>query len=81
MVNAPAAHQRQFQVRMIGETISAAKLRASITDVVHRAIRGSATYITSNGRRVAAVVPLAIAEAADPGEAGASTRQEPPAGE
>jgi prevent-host-death family protein len=36
--------------------------RASFADVVNAAVRGRITYITSRGRRVAAVVPLAVAE-------------------
>lgn len=39
--------------------------RASFADVVNAAIRGRITYITSRGRRVAAVVPLAVAEDQD----------------
>ena len=38
-------------------------VREHLADVVNAAIRGQITYITARGRRVAAVVPLAIADA------------------
>jgi len=38
---------------------SAREIRARLADVIGDAIAGKITYITSNGRRVAAVVPLA----------------------
>jgi prevent-host-death family protein len=38
---------------------SAREVRARLADVIGDAIAGKVTYITSNGRRVAAVVPLA----------------------
>lgn len=38
---------------------SAREVRARLADVIGDAIAGKITYITSNGRRVAAVVPLA----------------------
>jgi prevent-host-death family protein len=38
-------------------------VREHLADVVNDAIQGRVTYITSNGRRVAAVVPLAVADA------------------
>ena len=41
---------------------SAREVRARLADVIGDAIAGKVTYITSNGRRVAAVVPLALAE-------------------
>lgn len=41
---------------------SAREIRAHLADVIGDAIAGKVTYITSNGRRVAAVVPLALAE-------------------
>jgi prevent-host-death family protein len=37
---------------------SAREVRAHLADVIGDAIAGRVTYITSNGRRVAAVVPL-----------------------
>lgn len=41
-----------------------------MADVINEAvIRGEITYITSRGRRIAAVVPVSIAEAADPDRA------------
>lgn len=42
------------------------ELRAKLADVLNdAAIRGKITYVTSRGRRIAAVVPLPIAEEAD----------------
>ena len=40
----------------------AREVRARLADVIGDAIAGKVTYITSNGRRVAAVVPLAVAD-------------------
>lgn len=41
-------------------------LRAALADVINEAAtRGRITYITQRGRRIAAVVPIAIAEAAE----------------
>lgn len=37
-------------------------VRGHLADVINDAIRGRVTYITSNGRRVAAIVPLAITD-------------------
>lgn len=46
--------------------LSTAEVRANLAEVVHAAsVRDRITYITSRGRRVAAVVPLPVAEAAD----------------
>lgn len=39
-------------------------VREHLADVINDAIRGQITYITSNGRRVAAIVPLAITDTA-----------------
>ena len=42
------------------------ELRGKLADVLNdAAVRGRITYITSRGRRVAAVVPVPVAEAAD----------------
>jgi prevent-host-death family protein len=42
------------------------ELRETLSDVVlETAVRGRITYVTNRGKRVAALVPLAIAEAAD----------------
>ena len=38
------------------------EVREHLADVIGDAIAGKITYITSNGRRVAAVVPLATAD-------------------
>jgi len=46
--------------------MSTREVRASLADVVNQAAtRGQITYITSRGRRIAAVVPIAVAEAAE----------------
>lgn len=46
--------------------MTVADTRRQFADVLNAAsARGRITYITSRGRRVAAVVPLPIAEAAD----------------
>ncbi|MFB7738259.1 type II toxin-antitoxin system prevent-host-death family antitoxin [Streptomyces sp. NPDC056112] len=46
--------------------LSVAEARRSLADVLNDAsVRGRITYITSRGRRVAAVVPLPVAEAAE----------------
>jgi prevent-host-death family protein len=46
--------------------LSVAETRKHLADVLNEAsARGRITYITSRGRRVAAIVPLAVAEAAD----------------
>lgn len=53
---------------MVGmaEEKSVRDVRANIADVIHDAsVRGQITYITSRGRRVAAVVPVLVAEAAE----------------
>ncbi len=41
---------------------SAREVRARLADVIGDAIAGKITFITSNGRRVAAVVPLAAVD-------------------
>ncbi|MFF4791890.1 type II toxin-antitoxin system prevent-host-death family antitoxin [Streptomyces sp. NPDC001276] len=51
--------------------MSVADARRQFADVLNAAsARGQITYITSRGRRVAAVVPLPIAEAADQTDTG-----------
>jgi prevent-host-death family protein len=43
-------------------------LRTQLSDVVHEsAVRGRITYVTSRGRRVAAIVPVDVAEAIEEG--------------
>lgn len=44
---------------------STAEVRAHLADVVNAAISGRITYITQRGRRVAAIVPLPVAEQAE----------------
>lgn len=43
---------------------SVADTRQNLADVLNDAVRGRTTYITNRGRRIAAVVPLAVAEQA-----------------
>lgn len=43
-------------------------VREHLADVINAAIQGDITYITSNGRPVCAVVPLAIARNAEPAD-------------
>jgi predicted GIY-YIG superfamily endonuclease/antitoxin (DNA-binding transcriptional repressor) of toxin-antitoxin stability system len=53
-----------------GVEVSQSQLRARVGDFVHAtAVRGQITYITRNGRRVAAIVPVPFAEAGEAGEA------------
>jgi prevent-host-death family protein len=41
-------------------------LRAALADVLNEAaVHGRITYVTSRGRRIAAVVPVPVAEAAE----------------
>jgi prevent-host-death family protein len=40
------------------------EVREHLADIINAAVRGQVTYITSRGRRVAAVVPLAVADQA-----------------
>lgn len=49
---------------------SVRELRRDLADVLNdTAVRGRITYITSRGRRIAAVVPVPVAEAAEREEA------------
>lgn len=48
------------------EERSVRALRAELADVLNSAaVHGTITYITSRGRRIAAVVPVPVAEAAE----------------
>lgn len=48
----------------VAREVSTAQLRVRLADVVHAAaIGGETTYVTKHGRRIAALVPLADAEA------------------
>ncbi|MDF2707067.1 MAG: Antitoxin Phd YefM, type toxin-antitoxin system [Nonomuraea muscovyensis] len=48
----------------IPDELSVAEVRKSFADVLNEAaVRGQITYVTNRGRRVAAVVPVAVAEA------------------
>ncbi len=52
---------------MKSEEMSVADARRQFADVLNdAAVRGRITYITNRGRRIAAIVPVPIAEAADP---------------
>jgi prevent-host-death family protein len=45
--------------------MSAREVRAKLAGVVNAAIAGRTTYITQHGRRVAAIVPLALVKNLD----------------
>ena len=48
------------------EERSVRELRATLADVLNgAAVHGQITYVTSRGRRIAAVVPVPVAEAAE----------------
>lgn len=48
--------------RLTATEKSVREARQYLADVLHDAAAGKVTYITSRGRRIAAVVPLAIAD-------------------
>ncbi|MEV4077454.1 type II toxin-antitoxin system prevent-host-death family antitoxin [Nonomuraea fuscirosea] len=51
------------------EEMSVADARRLFADVLNdAAVRGRITYITNRGRRVAAIVPVPVAEAAEPAQ-------------
>lgn len=51
--------------------MSVAEARSKFADVLNdAAVRGHITYITNRGRRIAAVVPVPVAEAAEPAQQG-----------
>jgi len=47
------------------EELSTSEVRENLADVINAAVRGRVTYITSRGRRVAAVVPVTVADQAE----------------
>lgn len=50
---------------LVADELSVRDLRARLADVLNdAAVRGKITYVTSRGRRIAAVVPLQVAERA-----------------
>lgn len=51
--------------KISSDTKTVRKLRSTLSETLEAAVRGQITYITSNGRRIAAVVPLVDAEAID----------------
>lgn len=47
----------------MGEEKSVREVREGLADVLNdAAVRGTITYVTNRGRRIAAIVPVAIAE-------------------
>lgn len=51
------------------QELSTRDVRASLAEVINQAaVHGRITYITSRGRRIAAVVPVAVADMADQSE-------------
>jgi prevent-host-death family protein len=49
-----------------GKEISVRELRGTLADALNRAgTRGEIIYITNRGRRIAAIVPVPLAEKAD----------------
>ena len=51
---------------MESEEMSAAEARRQFADVLNTAaVRGRITYITNRGRKIAAVVPVHVAESAE----------------
>lgn len=59
----------RYCLRMPANTsaeIGVRDLRTKLSDVLHETtVRGRITYVTSRGRRVAAIVPVDVAEAAE----------------
>lgn len=51
--------------RSMAEEKSVREARDGFADVLNAAVAGEITYITSRGRRIAAVVPLAVADQAE----------------
>jgi predicted GIY-YIG superfamily endonuclease len=59
--DAPQSLAEDFPV---GREVSMNQLRLRLADVLHAsAVEGRTTYITSNGRRIAAIAPLDVADA------------------
>lgn len=50
--------------RSMAEEKSVREARDGFADVLNAAVAGEITYITSRGRRIAAIVPLAVADQA-----------------
>lgn len=59
------AHNRDHADYLPSRGMPTTKLRANLADAINGAVNGQITYVTNNGRRVAAIVPVLIAEAAD----------------
>jgi prevent-host-death family protein len=55
-----------YDATVADDEIAVSDLRAKLADVLNdSAVRGRITYVTSRGRRIAAVVPVQLAEAAE----------------
>jgi prevent-host-death family protein len=67
--------------RSMADEKSVRELRSELADVLNAAVAGEITYITSRGRRIAAVVPLAVATQADPDEPAKPPRRKRPSPE
>lgn len=50
---------------MDSQELGTREVRQQLADVINAAIQGKITYITSRSRRLAAVVPLDIAQTAE----------------
>ena len=61
------------------EELSVRKVRENLSEVLGEAVRGRITYVTSHGRRIAAIVPLVDAEAIDTAEQGTPPQEPAPA--
>lgn len=46
------------------DEVSVSGLREGLANVLNGAVQGKITYVTSRGRRIAAVVPVPVADAA-----------------
>lgn len=55
----------RYHLIMESRELSVAQIRVNMADVLNgAAVRGEITYITNRGRRIAAIVPVPVAEAA-----------------
>jgi len=77
------AHVHLDTMRCMKSTeMSSSLVRIHWADVLHRAaVGGQITYVTIRGRRVAAVVPLRVAEAAERAEQAPAGSGEQPSGD
>lgn len=56
------AHNRQHAFYRVPPGVPVKEARRRLADLLHDAAGGKVTYITSRGRRIAAVVPVAVAD-------------------